>query len=54
MAQRRRGSDWLAQSVNFEIEGEKHFPFSICDLIFDIAGGDPDSMPNFHWAISGR
>jgi hypothetical protein len=29
-----------------------HFPFSILDLIFVIAGGDPDSMLDEHWAIS--
>jgi len=33
---------------------EKHFPFSSWDLRFDIAGGDPDSMPNEHWTISGQ
>jgi hypothetical protein len=36
------------------MDDEIHFPFSILDLILVIAGGDPDSMPDVHWAISGQ
>jgi len=42
-----------ASSADFEMNEESHFPFSICDLIFVIAGGNPDSMPSEHWAIYG-
>jgi Sec-independent protein translocase protein TatA len=40
-------------TVNPEIEEEKHFPFSICDLIFVIVRGDPDKIPNVRRANSG-
>jgi hypothetical protein len=33
------------------MDKEFHFPYSICDLIFDIARGATDSMPNEYWAI---
>jgi hypothetical protein len=29
----------------------KHFPFSILDLLFVIAGVATDSMSNQHWAV---
>jgi hypothetical protein len=40
-------------SVNREIGEEFHCSLFICHLILIIAGGNPDSMPNVHWAISG-
>jgi hypothetical protein len=42
------------RSVDQDIEEKIHFPFVILDLILVIAGGDPDSMPNFHWENSGQ
>src|SRR5262249_40488091 len=33
---------------------DKHFPFVIVHLSFGITKGDPDSMPNVHWALSGQ
>jgi hypothetical protein len=42
------------RSVDQEIEEKIHFPFVTLDLILVIAGGDPDSMPNFHSKISGQ
>src|SRR5215510_5152237 len=38
--------------VNREIARNKHFPFVIVHLSFGNTNGDPDSMPNEHWAIS--
>jgi hypothetical protein len=43
----------LAQTVNSEMDEEFHCSLFICHLIWVIAGGYPDSMPNVHWAISG-
>jgi hypothetical protein len=43
----------LAQTVNSEMDEEFHCSLFICHLIWVIAGGYPDSMPNVHRAISG-
>jgi hypothetical protein len=44
----------LGRAINREIRKEEHFPYVILDLLFVIAGGDPDLMTNIHRAISGQ
>ena len=40
-------------SVNREMGEKSHCSLFICQLSFVIAGGDPDSLTDVHWGISG-